>query len=341
MSESQELSMLNAMELLHYGARFHGKTFFIYLDSTEDFEELLTDFRVLLAAKIRLCLFFSPSVDLMGLKEVKDLGFPFTILSSQDVGGIKKVLDKGETPLVQSTPLASVKGIDLLYIACKFIHIKRLDKIPIPPGGAISFEQMQIYYSEINETESFEDLYPVNLDTAFVVPKSGNLFIEIFTHQGSGVLVTQNLNQEIRRAGKTDVMDISLLMKPYIQKKSILPVTLDELATKVDEYFVAFINDELVGAARLKPWGTSFELSKFITLPRYRGKGIAKSLCENLIKEAKSTGIKELFALSIEPKMIEFFLGFGFEAVEKSLLPSEWQKGYDQKRNSTALRLHL
>ena len=200
---------------------------------------------------------------------------------------------------------------------------------------------MQIYYSEINETESFEDLYPVNLDTAFVVPKSGNLFIEIFTHQGSGVLVTQNLNQEIRRAGKTDVMDISLLMKPYIQKKSILPVTLDELATKVDEYFVAFINDELVGAARLKPWGTSFELSKFITLPRYRGKGIAKSLCENLIKEAKSTGIKELFALSIEPKMIEFFLGFGFEAVEKSLLPSEWQKGYDQKRNSTALRLHL
>ncbi|MDX2470373.1 MAG: GNAT family N-acetyltransferase [SAR324 cluster bacterium] len=340
MSQSQELPMLNAMELLHYGARFHGKTFFIYLESTFDFEELLTDFRVLLSAKIRLCIFFSPKVDLGGLKEVKDLGFPFTILLPNDIGGIRKALGEGETPLVQSTPLASIKEIDLLSLATKFIHIKSLGPMPVPAGGAVSFEAMKEYYLQVNAEEAFDELYPVSLDTAFVAPKSGNLFVEIFTHQGSGLLVTQNLNQEIRRATKKDVMDISLLMKPYIQKKSILPVTLEELATKVEEYFVTFINDELVGAARLKPWGTSFELSKFCTLPRYRGKGIAKSLCANLIEEAKTIGIKELFALSIEPKMIEFFEDFGFEKVEKNQLPKEWQKGYDQKRESTALSLH-
>jgi N-acetylglutamate synthase-like GNAT family acetyltransferase len=60
-----------------------------------------------------------------------------------------------------------------------------------------------------------------------------------------------------------------------------------------------------------------------------------------MIEEARLLGKKRLFALSIEPRMWEFFEELGFHRVDRNTLPEEWQRSYDFSRPSKAFLLAL
>jgi len=342
MSQAILRQMLGAMELFHYAARFGGKTFLIHFDSPQSFEELLTDLRLLESAKIKLVLLFSPDADLSDLKESQEWGFPFQRLIGGNPEQTKQALEQGAVPLMQPSGLLETLAMADYLKAEKLLFIEGQNPLAAW-GEALSHVHLDelIEQGKVQLGDEWSQPARKNLDLAFVPALSGNLYLEIFTHQGSGTLVTQSLDKEIRQASLKDVMDISLLMKPYIEDKIILPVSLDEIAAEIDHYRVAYVNQELVATARLKPWENSFELSKFCTLPRYRGKGTARALCERLIKDARASEAKLLFALSIDQKMWKFFADFGLSEIDKSELPPDWREGYDVNRPSRALGMRL
>ena len=179
------------------------------------------------------------------------------------------------------------------------------------------------------------------LDIVLLEGNSGCLFQEIFTHRGIGTLLTSTYPNTIRKAALSDVMDISLLMKPYVLSGAILPVPEDKLANEISNYYVYSVNNSIVAAATLTEYDDSAEMAKFCTLPRYQGKGRAHELAIQLIETATKIGKKSIFALSIEPRMFDFFQHLGFKECSRRELPESWLKNYDLSRPSKAFQLKI
>lgn len=138
-----------------------------------------------------------------------------------------------------------------------------------------------------------------------------------------------------------DVTDIALLLTPEQDAGRILRVDENDIEANIASYWVYDIDGLLVGAARIKRFGTWAELAHFATLSRYRGKGRARELAQRLVAEARAQGIQVVFALSIDPRMWDFFGDLGFREIEREQLPEGWKAGYDMNRPSRALVRNL
>ncbi len=74
---------------------------------------------------------------------------------------------------------------------------------------------------------------------------------------------------------------------------------------------------------------------------RYQGKGRARELAQKMIQYAKDAEKEMIFALTIEPKMVEFFKSLGFDECDRKSLPESWQKKYDLQRSSKAFKIKI
>lgn len=178
-------------------------------------------------------------------------------------------------------------------------------------------------------------------DVVLIEGLSGELFGEVFTHDGAGVLINATTRSGIRPASIKDITDIALLLRPEIEAGRILPRDENAIEANIDKYWIYEIDGMGVGLACLKDFGEVAELSQFSTLPRYRGKGRAKDLARFLTDQARERGYSSVFALSIDDRMWEFFVSLGFERVARESLPEAWKKHYDMRRKSRAFRLDL
>ncbi len=179
------------------------------------------------------------------------------------------------------------------------------------------------------------------IEVALLEGKSGVLFQETFSHRGKGTLFTRQYPHVIRRGRPSDVTEILMLMRPYMVAGIILPTSEDEIAKDVDDFFLYTVNGALVGLSKLVDYAEATELAKFSTLPRFQGKGRARQLAQLMIEESKKMGKQYVFALSIEPKMWQFFESMGFREVPRETLPELWKHGYDFSRSSRAFRLDI
>ncbi len=176
---------------------------------------------------------------------------------------------------------------------------------------------------------------------AILSGEPGAVFEELFTHQGAGVLIGGELTEEVRRAMPADAADISLLLRAEMERGVVRPVSDEVLLATVEEHLVYTIDGLVVGTARLAPYGAWAELSRFATLPRYRGRGRARQLGLALIDWGRTLGYSDLFALSIDERMWRFFESLDFEATERTSLPADWARGYDFNRPSRAFHRQL
>jgi amino-acid N-acetyltransferase len=126
-----------------------------------------------------------------------------------------------------------------------------------------------------------------------------------------------------------------------VEAGAILAVPESRIEDNIDNYWVYEIDGMPVGLACLKHFGAYAELAQFSTLPRYRGKGRARELALFLVEQARQQGFGHVFALSIDPRMWEFFQSLGFQPVEREALPEAWRTGYDMSRPSRALLKEL
>ena len=178
-------------------------------------------------------------------------------------------------------------------------------------------------------------------DIVLLEGRGTQLFGEVFTHDGAGILFNPTRRALIRQAKVKDTTDIALLLRPEIEAGRILPVDEETVERNINHFWTYEVDGLLVGVARLKHYGSWAELAHFSTLPRYRGKGRARELALNMIEQARQMRTDAVFALSIDPRMWEFFQSLGFTETPREKLPSEWRAQYDFSRPSHAFLLEL
>jgi amino-acid N-acetyltransferase len=128
----------------------------------------------------------------------------------------------------------------------------------------------------------------------------------------------------IRRAYVGDVEQMAGLINNYASQGLMLPKTQAQLYNNLRDFIVADVDGTIVGCAGLKiTWRDLAEIVSLAVAPSAQGRGLGRSLCLPLIKDARALGIPTVFALTYQ---VQFFAKLGFEIVEKNTLSQKvWQ----------------
>jgi len=363
--ESLEEQMLDALELFHYSFAFRDSLFVVYVEHASALESLFTDLKLIQSAQIFLLVVVKHSeIVKRRIRSLKSEGLLIEYFkhdASEDIPLQKqKILKKEYTShdvvvfgLVSKSKEAEMQcfsealEISSILAPKKFFLVRAQgslvkDGIPL---SHISLKDLKIE-DALPELEPKREqlvalLENTNIDVVIIDSSPGALFQEVFTHQGRGTLLTKEYNNEIRRGESKDVFTVSRLIKPHIERGLILPMTEDELASEISNFLLYVINGSIVAGAKIINYGDTGELSKFFSLPRFRRRGHARLVALALIEEAKNSGKKYVFSLSVSPGMWEFFLALGFQEIDRKGLPKAWKDAYDFSRKSKAFVLYL
>lgn len=179
------------------------------------------------------------------------------------------------------------------------------------------------------------------IDLVLVQARRGTIYEEVFTHSGSGTLISQDYPNILRVATEVDVRDIMALMQPYVSEGTLKAVTEEEIISMIGSFTVYSVNEQIIAAGALIDYEDSCEIGKLCTLPRYQARGRARALVCALLDEAKRRGKASVFALTVSPVVGDFFERLGFQFTPREELPQKWQQGYDFSRPSKAYRYTL
>ncbi|HHL40826.1 MAG TPA: N-acetyltransferase [Deltaproteobacteria bacterium] len=123
----------------------------------------------------------------------------------------------------------------------------------------------------------------------------------------------------IRKAVTGDVKEMAALVETFARRGDMLPRPLSEIYDNLRDFFVCRDGEELVGLCALHV--CSEELGEIRTLAvkeeRF-GSGVGRSLVTACLEEARSLGLKRVFALTYRTA---FFEKLGFRPVAKEDLP--------------------
>ncbi len=123
----------------------------------------------------------------------------------------------------------------------------------------------------------------------------------------------------IKKARILDAKEIHSLVNTFAKKNSMLPRSLSEIYENVRDFFIVIENDKIIAAAALHIlWEDLAEIRSVAVSKDHQGLGIGKKLINKNIREARSLGVKRVFALTYHP---DFFKGQGFEDIDKNELP--------------------
>jgi amino-acid N-acetyltransferase len=125
----------------------------------------------------------------------------------------------------------------------------------------------------------------------------------------------------IRKAIIGDAKDIHRIINKLAKRDKMLPRSLNEIYENIRDFFVCIAKGRIIGVCALHIlWEDLAEVRSVAVLKEYQGKGIGKSLVVSCLKEARTLGIKRVFALTYNP---EFFIEIGFNEIDKNTLPQK------------------
>ena len=124
---------------------------------------------------------------------------------------------------------------------------------------------------------------------------------------------------KIRRATVHDVKEMHTLINLYAKKDDMLPRSLNEIYDNLRDYVLYEEDGEIVGVCAMHiVWDDLAEIRSLAVLKKHRGKDIGRKLINKLLREAKTLGIQNVFALTYHPS---YFKKLGFEGIDKNDLP--------------------
>jgi RNA 3'-terminal phosphate cyclase (ATP) len=125
----------------------------------------------------------------------------------------------------------------------------------------------------------------------------------------------------VRKARATDVPAIQRLVAHFALSGELLPRTLNELYERLRDFFVGDLGGEIVGICALSIyWEDLAEVRSLAVQETQKGKGLGTMLVGACLEEAKSLGVRRVFALTYRPG---FFEKLGFQAIDKRELPQK------------------
>lgn len=170
--------------------------------------------------------------------------------------------------------------------------------------------------------------------------RDGALLEELFTHEGSGVMVTASDVHVPRRAKVADVGGILELIAPLIERGVLVERTRQELETRIHDFLVIENDGLIVACASLRPLSdTDAELVCLAVHPGYRKRGHGDVLLTTLESAARERGTQKLYACTAVA--MHWFRERGFAEVSPRRLPRSHARLHNQQRNSRILAKSL
>lgn len=126
----------------------------------------------------------------------------------------------------------------------------------------------------------------------------------------------------VRRAVRADAQQILELVAQYAAQGLMLPRTLDQIATRIDNYVIAVEQSgRVVACAALEEYSPSLaEVSSVAVAPTHHGKGLGSQVVLGVERLARTRDIEELFALSLTDN---FFLSLSYVPTAISRYPEK------------------
>ena len=120
----------------------------------------------------------------------------------------------------------------------------------------------------------------------------------------------------IRKASVKDANQIFSILQLFALRGILLPRSLNAIYENIRDFFVYEENGKIVGVGSLHVfWEDLAEIKSLAVLDEYQHKGIGKKIVQKCLEDAKTLGIKRVFALTYVP---QFFEKLGFKVVDKS-----------------------
>lgn len=194
--------------------------------------------------------------------------------------------------------------------------------------GKAPFEQANIQ-SLINACDAgIERCHMISFE------QDGALLSELFTTDGSGVLISKNPFESIRQATRKDIPSLLQLLTPLQDDGVLVSRDNDKLEQSIEHYYVIERDQRIIACAALEPFGDMAEIASVATDKDYQGSKKASELLQFLEKQAKTQEFSNVFVLTTQTA--HFFLEQGFTHCEISNLPEAKQQLLDNKRQSKA-----
>jgi len=124
----------------------------------------------------------------------------------------------------------------------------------------------------------------------------------------------------IRKAKLTDAKAIYNLINFWAKENKLLERSLNYIYEHIRDFWVDEEKKKIVGCCSLVVvgWEDLAEIKSLAVDKKYQNKNIGTELVKNCLFEAKTLGIKKVFALTFIP---EFFEKLGFKVIKREDLP--------------------
>jgi amino-acid N-acetyltransferase len=168
----------------------------------------------------------------------------------------------------------------------------------------------------------------------------GVLLKETFSSRGLGTMVYANIHEHIRDATVEDIPDIIRIMQPYIENKTLVPRSQDDIEQNIENYAVFEIDGAVHACGALYIYeDNSGEIAGIAVDDAFSYKGIGKKLISYLLERARVYKLSRVFALTTHSA--DWFLELGFTETDTSALPAQRRAHYNTKRNSLIMHSRL
>jgi amino-acid N-acetyltransferase len=164
----------------------------------------------------------------------------------------------------------------------------------------------------------------------------GALLQEIFSNQGSGLMIYANEHSNVRAMTRTDIPDVERLMQPAIESGRLLPRSQRQLEQHLEEYVLYEVDGTLHGCAALHRYpGKQAEIAALVVDEEFASAGTGRHLVSYLLTRARAAGMRRVFALTTQAT--DWFANLGFRPAKPADLPPARRALYDRRRNSRVL----
>ncbi|KAJ1432259.1 Aspartate/glutamate/uridylate kinase [Ochromonadaceae sp. CCMP2298] len=164
-----------------------------------------------------------------------------------------------------------------------------------------------------------------------IAPDDGALLKELFTRDGSGILISRDMYEGARPARDSDLRSIMEIINPLVEEGILAPRTKEDVRSNFPDTFVLALDGAIVACGVLKRYSpTSAEIACVAVHPQYRRGGRGELLLAYLERRALLMGVTQVFVLST--RTMQWFEERGFRLSSPSLLPAT--RNYNAARAS-------
>lgn len=162
----------------------------------------------------------------------------------------------------------------------------------------------------------------------------GVLLSELFTRDGAGILVTQEVYEQTRCASIDDVGGILELIEPLEQAGALVKRSRERLEQEITRFQVVERDGGIIACAALYPFPKERlgELACLAVHEDYRNAGRGDQLLKIIEQQAKTLGLGGLFVLSTRTS--HWFRERGFQPAKLERLPKRKRDLYNWQRQS-------